>query len=119
MNDSETSSSAQSSDLESQVAGLQKQVFLLLLALIVVSATVVFYLYYQSRILSNDLNTYQKQAQDVIKAYDNNKMEIDSITQQVVTFGKTHPEFQPILRKYGLAGPAGMPPTAPPAAPQR
>jgi hypothetical protein len=114
MNDS-TSSPAQSSDLESQVAGLQKQVFLLLLALIVVSATVVFYLYYQSRILSNDLNTYQRQATDVIKAYNANKMAIDNVTQQVVAFGKTHPDFQPILRKYGLMAPPGMVPTPAPA----
>jgi hypothetical protein len=114
MNDTETPSSAQHSDLESQVALLQKQVFLLLLALIVVSATVVFYLWYQSRILTSDYAQYQKQATDVITAYNNNKMTIDGIRQQLTTYGQTHPEFQPIVRKYGLI-PGGVPPAAPAA----
>jgi hypothetical protein len=115
MNDTETSSPAQHSDLESQVALLQKQVFLLLLALIVVSATVVFYLWYQSRILISDYTQYQKQATEVIKAYNGNKMAIDGLTQQLTTYGQTHPEFQPVLRKYGLMGPSGMVPTPQPA----
>lgn len=100
MNDTETHSPAQS-DIEWQVAALQRQVFLLLLSLIVVTATVVFYLYYQSHVLAFDLNRYVRpQAQGVIQFYKQNARAIDNFESQLNTYAQTHPDFDQVLKKY-------------------
>lgn len=101
MNEIETPSAAANSDLELQVASLQRQVFLLLLSLIVVSSTVVFYLYYQSRIFSYDLNQYRPQAMQVIQMYQQNQSAIENFNSALSKYAVTHPDFQPVLRKYG------------------
>jgi hypothetical protein len=101
MNDTETHTPAQGSDIEWQIAALQRQVFLLLLALIVVTATVVFYLYYQSHVLTNELNQYRPQAQQVIQLYKQNARAITGFETQLNNYALTHPSFQPVLKKYG------------------
>jgi hypothetical protein len=105
MNDTETNSPAGDLDLETQVVALQKQVFLLLLALIVVSATLVFYLYYQSRIYSNDLNESRPRAMQIIQLYNQNALAINDFDKQMLNYGATHPEFRPILAKTGFLAP--------------
>jgi cell division protein FtsL len=101
MNETETHLPSADSDLELQVAALQRQVFMLLLALIVVSATVVFYLYYQSRIVSYDLNQMRPQAMQVIQLYQRNQTAIENLNKELGNYALAHPEFQPVLKKYG------------------
>jgi hypothetical protein len=107
MNDTQTQMPAQGADLEWQVAALQRQVFFLLLALIVVTFTVVFYLYYQSRILTSDLDTYRPGALQIIQTYNANARVIGDFESQVSSYGATHPAFQPVLKEYGLMPVAG------------
>lgn len=95
-----------------QVAALQRQMFLLLMALIVVTATLVFYLYYQSRIDSRDLAAMRPGAIQIIDQYRRNAMEIQTFEKQLVSYGQTHPSFQPILRQYGLIQSPAAPATA-------
>jgi sensor histidine kinase regulating citrate/malate metabolism len=104
MNETETNPSAE--NLQNQVTSLQTQVFLLLLALIVITATLVFYLYYQSRILGSDLEENRPRAMQVIQTFNANKLAIENLDKQLINYGATHPEFQPVLRKYGLMAPA-------------
>jgi hypothetical protein len=112
MND--TDSSTSNSDLGQQVAALQRQVFLLLVALIVVAATFVFHLYYQSRIDSKDLEGLRPSAKLAIDEYSRNALAIQNFEKQLVGYGMTHPSFQPILRQYGLmASPANPAQPAP------
>lgn len=110
MND--TISSTGNSDLAQQVAALERQVFLLLVALVVLAATVVFYLFYQSRIGSRDLEAMRPGARQLIDGYNRNALGIQNFEKQLVGYGMTHPTFQPILRQYGL-----MPASANPAQP--
>src|SRR5215469_2852832 len=93
-------------DLEQQVAALQRQVLMLLVALIVVTATVTGYLYYESHVLNNDLNLGRPQYMQVIRQYQENQAAIQKFENQLVQFGATHPAFQPVLKQYGL-GTAG------------
>jgi hypothetical protein len=72
MNESEMNSSP-STELTDQITALRRQMIPLLLALIVVSGTLAVYLWYQSRIVT-----------------------------QLAVYGQTHPDFQPILKKYGI-----------------
>jgi hypothetical protein len=102
MNDSEIKS-IEPSDLAGQVASLQRQVMILLLALIVVSGTLASYLYYQSRILGRDLAAIEPQAAQMINGFNQNEPNMEKFIQQLVVYGQTHPDFQPILKKYPIA----------------
>ncbi len=101
MNETETQIPRQDSDLQWQIASLQRQVFLQLLALVVVTATIVFFLYYQDRTLSHDLNQNRQQAVAVINAYNREQQAIKSFESQLIDYANTHPSFQPVLMKYG------------------
>lgn len=95
--------SAAPSDLKNRVESLQRQVTLLLLALIIVSGTLAFYLFYQSLIWKRDLAKVKPEAEQIIKNYNDARPKIEKFVQQLQAYGQTHPEFQPILRKYGIA----------------
>jgi len=109
MNELETS--PMNSEVPDQIAALQRQVFTLLLALIVVSGTLTVYLFQQATIARHDIAGLKPQATKVIDTYNQNRAEIQSFVQQLAAFGKTHPDFQPILKKYGI--------TEQPAAPKK
>jgi hypothetical protein len=108
MNDMETNPPAQDSSLEWQVAALQRQVFLLLLALVVISATVVFYLFCQGHFLSKDLSDIQPQATQIIRNFNQHRQDIENFRSQLGSYATTHPAFQPVLKRYGWS--ASTPP---------
>lgn len=103
MSETESPSPSQNSNLEWQVAALQRQVFLLLLGLVLVSATLVFYLFCQSRFMGNDLAEFQPQATQVIHSFDQNAQAIQNFHAQLGNYALAHPSFQPVLKKYGWA----------------
>jgi hypothetical protein len=96
MNDPEINSS---SDLAGQVAALQRQVFALLLALIVVSGTVVAYLGYESYHLGKDAKAINAQ---VVQPYIQKLPVISNFVSQVIVYGQAHPDFRAILVKDGV-----------------
>jgi hypothetical protein len=104
MNDSEINSPG---DLAGRVAALQRQVFTLLLALIVVSGTLVAYLGYESYHLGKDIKAMNAQ---VVLPYKQKLPIIEGFVNQIVAYGQAHPDFRPILVKYGIV------PATPPAA---
>ena len=99
MNDSDIKS-MQPSDLTGQVASLQRQVMILLLALIVVSGTLASYLYYESRIMGKDLASMGPQAMQMIKGFNQEEPNMEKFVKQLVVYGQSHPDFQEILKKY-------------------
>ena len=101
MSDTEIHLRAQASDMEGLVTALQRQVFLLLLALVVISATFVFYLFCQSHFLSRDMTDVRPQDIQIIQTYNANLQAILSFHQQLGNYALTHPSFQPVLKKYG------------------
>jgi len=96
-------------DLGEQVAALQRQVFTLLLALIVVSGTLVAYLGYESHHLGKDISTIKPQAQQLMQAYKQNLPGMETFVNQLVAYSQTHPDFRPVLQKYGINPPAAAP----------
>ena len=102
MNDPEIKSPA-STDLAGQIASLQRQVMILLLALIVVSGTLAFYLWYQSHIIGKDLAAIEPQAAQIIRSYQQNEPNMEKFVQQLEAYGQTHPDFQAILKKYPIS----------------
>ncbi|HUA36915.1 MAG TPA: hypothetical protein VMA35_00790 [Candidatus Sulfopaludibacter sp.] len=101
MNETQTNSPVPD-DLSSQVASLRCQVTLLLLVLIVISGTLTTYLFYQAHSLGNDVGALEPQAREVIQNYNKNLPNIQKFVQELVTYGQAHPDFQPILKKYGI-----------------
>jgi hypothetical protein len=109
------------SDLAGQVAALQRQVFTLLLALLVVSGTLVAYLGYESYHLNKDIKAINTQ---VVQPYKQKLPAIESFVSQIIAFGQAHPDFRPILVKNGVvaaapAAAANAPAKPAPAAPKK
>ena len=100
-------------DNHSESAALRSQVFTLLVALIVVSGTLTVYLYRQSSLASKDLAQAEQLAQNFAK----NEAGVNNFVNQLVAYGQQHPDFVPVLKKYGIAPVAGVPPGS--AAPKR
>jgi hypothetical protein len=102
MNETENNFPA-ANDMAYQVASLQRQVKLLLIALVVISGTLTFYLFYEARTMGTDLAAIEPQARQIIKNYNATRPNLEKFIQQLTAYGQTHPEFQPILRKYGIS----------------
>ena len=88
--------------LSDQVASLRRQITILLLALIVISGTLTVYLWYQSHVTGKAIGTLQPQAVQLTRVYEQNRPNIDKLVRQLIVYGQSHPEFQPILKKYGI-----------------
>lgn len=104
-------------EIADQIAALRRQTFTLLLALIIVSGTLTVFLYRQASLTRRDITAIKPQATQIIQAFTQNAPNIDGFVKQLAAFGVTHPDFQPILKKYGIAPAA--PVTAPSAAPKK
>lgn len=96
------------SDLSTQVEMLRRQVFILLLALIVVSGTVATYLCYQAHVAKQSVEGVRPQATQVINAYKQvtgsmNVQQMANFVGQINAFAITHPDYaQQVLKKYGI-----------------
>ena len=110
MNDTEINSSSQN-ELLDQVVALRHQVFTLLLALVIVSGTLTVYLYRQWDITSKDLAAIKPSATQVIEAFKQNQQAMEGFVKQLTAYGLTHPDFQPVLKKYGIVPQAQPAPT--------
>jgi hypothetical protein len=106
MNDPEPSHTH--AEISEQISALQRQVFTLLLVLVVVSGTLVAFLYYQSRQLGKNIDGYRQ----VTQTYNQNFPIVQSFVKSIAVYGSTHPDFQPVLKKYGISNTA-------PAAPKK
>lgn len=101
MNESETNPPAPS-DLTEQIAALRRQITTLLLALIVISGTLAVYLWYQSHITAKAIDGLKPQAIQITKVFEQNRPGIEKLVRQLIVYGQSHPDFQPILKKYGI-----------------
>lgn len=108
-------------DSSPEIAALKRQVFTLLVTLVVLSGTVTVYLYRQASLSKKDLDAVRPQAQQIITAFNQNQALMVNFVNQLVAYGEKHPDFVPVLAKYGIAPvpgiPAGSPATAAPVAP--
>jgi hypothetical protein len=94
-------------DLTGQIAALQRQSFILLLALIVVSGTLSAFLCYQSHVADKDTQSIRPQAMQLINNFTQISAGIDrksaeNFVNQLAAYGQMHPEFRPVLQKYGI-----------------
>ncbi len=96
-------------DSNSEIASLKSQLFAQLVALVVVSGTLTVFLYRQASVAGKDLETVKPQAQQLINAFNQNQGAVMNFVNEVVAYGEKHPEFKPVLTKYGIAPVPGVP----------
>lgn len=115
MNDPELKSPLSSSDLAAQVTALQRQVFMLLLVLLVVSATLAAYLGYEDHIFHKDAAAIRPQATKIIRTYSTatasiNRAVVTNFLAQIVAYAQKNPDFEKqVMRKYGYNPPPSHP----------
>ena len=103
-------------DNNNEIAALKNQIFTLLVALIVVSGTVTVYLYRQASLAGKDL----AQGQQLASVLNQNEAAVQTFVTQLVAYGERHPDFVPVLKKYGIEPRPGVPANAVmPAAPKK
>ena len=101
-------------DLPSQFDALRHFVLSVLILVIVVSGTLNIYLLYQFKAAGRELNTVRPLVQNLQNTYNNGDGPvIQRFVLQSIEYGKTHPDFNPYLDKYGLRPPPGTAAPAP------
>jgi hypothetical protein len=99
MNTPELPSEPKNETVSSEVvAALQRQVFALLVALIVVSGTLSAYLYRQTSVMGKDID----QMRPTVMSFATNQPTYINFLNHLGAYGQTHPEFRPLLAKYGI-----------------
>jgi len=118
--------SSPASDLQDQIASLRTMVTVILLCTIVVSAAFTFFMYRQAQLTRVELDGLRPQAEQIDAQYQ--KLigpDMETLARKLAEFGASHPDFAPIVTKYGLArtvGSTGAPPVrsaAPATAPAK
>jgi len=104
-----------SPDLNAEVSSLRNQVIFLKLALVVIGGTLVTYLAYQSHIYSKDVDREKPIAEPIIQAFQQRYQMAEELKRQLDVYARTHPDFQPILKKYGWGLQPAQNQTVPPA----
>ena len=92
------------SDSNSEISSLRSQLFVMLIALVVLSGTLSVYLYRQVSVLGKDLTLINQ----TIATSNQNQAAIVNFANQLAVYSRTHPDLAPILAKYGI-GPNGLP----------
>ncbi|MBE0543651.1 MAG: hypothetical protein IH623_20085 [Verrucomicrobia bacterium] len=132
MNELESKSSPAVDSLQSDqpYAALQTRMTILLLAMVVLSGTLTVYLYQQQRYAVQDRDVTKQAVTQLLQAFQQQQKPLmENFLGKLQDYGKTHPNFVPLLTKYGYTGQtavvtapapaAGIPQTAPAVPPQK
>ena len=115
--DTKTPVQPEASDLQRQYDDLRYLVVSVLVLVIVISGTLNIYLLRQWRTTSRDLAAIRPQAAQMIGEFQRSSgPAMSDFIKKLTEYGRTHPDFAPIMVKYGLR-PATNAPTAMPASP--
>jgi hypothetical protein len=97
-------------DSNVEISALRNQIFVQLVALVIITGTLTVYLYRQASMAQKQ----SAQAQQVITAYEQAKPALEAFVSGLVAYGEQHPDFtQQVLKKYGIAPIPGIPASAP------
>src|SRR5262245_58524000 len=117
MDEIETKTPAQPdlTELRAQYEALRHLVVSMLVLAVVVSGTLTIYLLRQYRFTHSELVQFRPGATQMITEYQKIRGPVqDQFLMRLTEYGRTHPDFAPIMNKYGLKPPT--PSNAAPAA---
>src|SRR5215475_3019099 len=103
--DNPSSSSPAQSDLrqlQEQYNSLQQLVSSLMMVLIVISGTLGIFLWRQYRFVKSEYDVLAPAATQLIADYTNNYAMSQEFLKKLAEYGRTHPDFAPIIDKYRL-----------------
>jgi len=103
-------------DLQAKYDALRHLVVSMLILVVVISGTLNIYLLRQWRSTSKDLAAIRPQASQMIAEYQKVSGPLmNDFIKKITEYGRTHPDFAPILAKYGLkaAATTNLPPATP------
>lgn len=101
--DNKTPVQSGNSDLQAQVEALQHLVNSVLILVVVLSGTLNIYFLRQWRTVSKDLAGVRPQASQMIAEYQKVSAPLmNDFVRRITDYGRTHPDFAPILAKYNL-----------------
>jgi hypothetical protein len=119
--ENQTPSSPDLSQLREQYESLRGLVVSALVLLIVLSVSFDLFLLRQLKFTRAELAAIRPQASQIIADYQaGSARAMDEFVRKITEYGQTHPDFAPILAKYGIkptppAASAPLPVTLPPA----
>ena len=103
-------------DVQAQYEALRHLVVSLLILMVVISGTLNIYFLRQWRTTKRDLAGIRPQATQMIAEYQKvSGPMMNDFIKKISEYGRTHPDFAPVLAKYGIKPTAAT--NAPPAAP--
>lgn len=113
------------SDVQARFDTLQHLIVSILILVVVMSGTLNIYFLRQWRTVSKDLTAIRPQAAQMIGEYQ--KVSAPLMTdfiKKITEYGRTHPDFAPVMTKYNLKPAASTnavpaPSTPPPATPKK
>jgi len=101
--------------LQQQVQSLQRLLGLVLAATLLLGASVTVFLWGQQRILKSQL----RDSTTIVNEHDTKSLPmLTNFVASLQAYGKTHPDFAPLVDKYGLKAPTGHAGPVPPPAPK-
>ena len=101
-----------SGDLQAQYDALRHMIVSLMVLVIIISGTLNIYLLRQWRSTSKDLTAIRPQATQMIAEFQKVSGPVmQDFVKKITDYGRTHPDFAPILVKYGLTNPPSTLPT--------
>src|SRR5260370_3244943 len=89
-------------DLREQCDSLQSLVSSLLLILIVISGTLTIFLLRQWRFAKSEVDVLTPQGTQIAIEYTNSYPQSQDVLTKLTEYGRTHPDFAPIVLKYRL-----------------
>lgn len=99
--------------LREQYESLRQLVTSLLILMIMISGAFFLFAYRQYKWVHSELVAVRPGATQMIAEYQKkNGPAMDDIVKKIRDYGRTHPDFDPIMKKYSLDQ---LPPDAPPA----
>ena len=107
--ESQPSPQPQLNDLQAQCDSLRQMVSSLLIVLILVSGTLSIFLLRQWRFTKAQIELMTPQASQIITEFNKNFPVMQDFVRKLNEYGKTHPDFAPIVTKYRLTEALGKP----------
>jgi hypothetical protein len=87
------------SDSPSEISSLRTQMFIQLVALVIVALCLTAYLYRQASLEGKQIT----QSLRIINGYKQQEPKIIEVLNQLVAYGQKHPDFsRAVLKKYGV-----------------
>jgi len=108
---SSSSSPSELKQLQQQYDSLQQLVSSLMLVLIVISGTLSIFLLRQYKFVKSDLDGITPAATQLMTEYTNSYAISQDFARKLAEYGRTHPDFTPIMNKYRLADALAKPST--------